>query len=316
MGTIIFIILIFLLSIALYFSGNKIMKSDSSKSELKFGSLLKKISFGIGFIGFIIILIDSTTVISPGNTGVVTFFGNVSNKPLQSGFHFINPLSSIEEIDIKTQVYTMSHKTNEGQVKGDDAIYILTKDGLQLGLEITVQWRLLESNVPKIYRTIGLDYEEKIVRPEIRSVIRDNAVKYFSTDIYSSNRANFVSDVSENLKKVFTARGFIMEQFLLRDVQLPQKVQNAINEKLAAEQESQKMEWVLSKEKKEAERKVVEAQGIRNAQNIITDGLTPAYIKWKYLHTLEIMSKSGNTTFMIVPNEASNVTSMVNFNNK
>ena len=146
--------------------------------------------FSVAIIAFSFLgmIFSTVKIIDPGEVGVVTTFGNVSPTPLENGIHFINPFSDIEYMDVRTQTYTMSNVHSEGEVNGADAITVLSSDALEIALEISVQYRLLASSAPNMYLTVGHDYVEKIVRPDIRSVIRNVSVNYSSSDLYSAKR--------------------------------------------------------------------------------------------------------------------------------
>ncbi len=253
-------------------------------------------------VAVVFLILATATVVPAGNVGVQVLFGNVQAEGLESGFHVINPLVEITNMDVRTQAYTMSATHSEGTIKGDDAIEVLTSDGLTLKLEVTVQYRLLPSMAPIVYRTIGEDYTEKIVRPEIRSALRDKAVNYVSTDLYSVKREDFVTRVTTLLDEGFKKRGLMLENVLLRDVQLPQSVQQSINAKISAQQDAQKMEFVLQKEKQEADRKRIEAQGIQDFQKIVSLGITPLLLEWKGIEATEKLANSPNTKVVVVGN--------------
>jgi regulator of protease activity HflC (stomatin/prohibitin superfamily) len=264
-------------------------------------------------IAFIILLAGSFVTIRPGEVGVQVFFGETQKETLMSGFHFINPLVEVVDMDARTQAYTMSAVTNEGQIKGDDAIQVLSRDGLTLQLEVTVQYHLSPESAPKVYSAIGLDYVEKVVRPEIRSALRDAAVNYNATDLYAAKRDDYTRLVKEKLFAAFNIRGIVLEGVLLRDIALPEKVRTAIDEKIAAEQESQKMQYILQRESQEADRKRVEAGGISDAQKIIAGSLTNQYLQYNYITTLKELVNSKNSTFVITPFD-SKLTPMLNVN--
>lgn len=262
-------------------------------------------------IGIIVIGQSSVVVIDPGHVGVQALFGDVLDEVLPNGLHVINPFVDVIQMDTKTQAYTMSGKANEGQLAGDDAIETLSNDGLTLRLELTVQYRLSQSEAAKVYRNIGVDYVEKVVRPEIRSAIRDGAVSYVATDLYSTKRDEFMLNVKKRIEKAFSERGIILENALLRDIELPERVREAINEKIAAEQESQQMVYVLQKETQEAERKRVEAKGISDAQTIISSSLSSQYLQYNYIQTLKSLADGKNSTFVIAPMDQK-LTPMIN----
>lgn len=273
-------------------------QSAENKSALK---IIKTLRILI-IVGIVLVIVFSSLVqIGPGEVGVPILFGSVQDNVLYSGLNIINPLMTVEIIDVKTQAYTMSVVREEGQRLGDDAITTLTSDGLTIKLDVTVWYRINATEAPNVLRTIGLDYTEKIVRPAIRTALRDISVRYTATDIYSTKRNDFVYEVSKNLEGAFEGRGIILERVLLRNVELPEKVREAIDEKIAAEQRAQQMVYILQKEKQEAERKKVEATGIAEAQKIISNTINPQYLQWKYIETLKDVINSKNSTFIIAP---------------
>jgi regulator of protease activity HflC (stomatin/prohibitin superfamily) len=249
---------------------------------------LKKYSI-LGLIAVIIIWLffSSIVVVEAGQTGVYHLFGKVKNEEVSSGFHLINPLAKITTMTIRTQDYTMSFVENEGNKRGVDSISALTKEGLEVDLDITVLYRLQEEKASDIYKEVGLDYEEKIIRPVIRSTIREVIATYNSKDIYSEKREQASANIYEDLNNLLKDRGIITEEVLLRNVKLPSNLANSIQEKLQAEQESQKYEFILQKEEKEKERKLIEAKGQRDAQAIINESLTPNYLYYLYIKELK-----------------------------
>lgn len=261
--------------------------------------ILSKVAFAIAVV---FLIFASAVVVPAGNVGVQVFFGNVDPDALESGFHVVNPLVEINNMDVRTQAYTMSGVHDEGQKQGDDAIEVLTSDGLTLKLEITVQYRLLPSAAPMVYKSIGEDYVDKIVRPEIRSALRDKAVNYVSTDLYSVKREDFVTRVNTVIEEAFKKRGLVLEGVLLRDVTLPQSVQLSINAKISAQQDAQKMEFVLQKESQEADRKRIEAQGIQDYQKIVALSLSQQILEWKGIEATEKLAASDNAKIIIVGN--------------
>lgn len=287
---------------------SKQIKDNPQLSKI-LGSIRIIVIIGI----FLAIVFASLVQIGPGNVGVTILFGNVQDNVLRSGLNIINPLVEVEELDVKTQAYTMSGIKDEGQQKNDDAIITLSSDGLSLKLDVTVWYRLNEGDAPNLLRTVGTDYVEKIVRPATRTALRDVSVKYPATDIYSSKRDDFVSEISKNLEKSFDGRGIVLEKVLLRNVELPEKIREAIDEKIAAEQRAQQMVYVLQKEKQEAERKQVEARGIAEAQKIISNTINPQYLQWKYIETLKDLMNSKNNTIVITPYDQK-LTPLLNLN--
>ncbi|MBE0432467.1 prohibitin family protein [candidate division WOR-3 bacterium] len=249
-------------------------------------------------------------IVPPGSVGVQVLFGRVlTGSTLSEGLNIVNPFVNLEIMTVRTQAYTMSIATEEGQRYGDDAIVVLTRDGLEVMMDLTVWYHLLGSEAANVFQKIGSDYVDKIVRPAARTAIRNTSVRYMAVEIYSDRREEVQTEISKALNKDFSDRGIALEKVLLRNISLPAKVKNAIEVKLEAEQEAQKMEFVLQKEKKEAERKQIEASGIAEAQEIIARSLTGergrAYLSWKYLENLKNLYESPNNTILIAPYDKS-----------
>lgn len=268
------------------------------------------------YVAMVVVLLMSALVqIGPGHVGVPILFGNVQDNVLRSGLNFVNPLVEVEKLDTRIQAYTMSGVKDEGAVQGDDAITTLSSDGLSLKLDVTVWFKLSENETPNLLRSIGTDYIEKIVRPATRTALRDVTVMFTATDIYSSKRDDFISEITKNLEKSFVGKGILLEKILLRNVELPSRVKEAIDEKIAAEQRAQQMVYTLQKEKQEAERKKVEAGGIADAQRIISNTINPQYLQWKYIEALKELMNSKNNTIVITPYDQK-LTPLLNLNQK
>jgi len=259
-------------------SNNKFMNMNNVKG---------KIFWAIGAFIVIVILFNIFVVIPVGTTGVRTLFGKVKDKEISSGLHVINPLEHIERMSIRTEEYTMSGVHGEGQKAGADQISALTNEGLPVDLDITVFYHLNESKASDVYKELGLNYQEKIIRPEIRSIIREIIAQYNAKDVYSEKRAEVSQKIQERMIESIEPRGIAIEQVLLRNVTLPAKLSSSIQEKLQAEQDAQKYDFILEKEKKEADRKRIEAEGQRDAQIIISESLTPKYLQYTYIKELK-----------------------------
>jgi len=220
---------------------------------------------------------------------------------LKEGLHFVNPFSSVIRLDTRTQAYTMSGTVREGRIRGDDAISTLTKEGLRVKLDLTIWYRVNPEKAGEIYRTIGMGYEDKIVRPGVRTVIRAVTSRFTTEDIYSEKRPQVTASIQDMAEEMLEERGMICEEVLVRNVALPDKVRDTIYLKLAGEQDALKMEFVLKKAEKEAEVKVVEAKGIMQAQRIINRTLTVKYLQHEAIQTYKSLAGSENTTFIIMP---------------
>ncbi len=260
-----------------------------------------KVARGIAFLLIIAgVLSKSIVQIGAGQVGVKTLFGKVQNDVLSSGLHVVNPLVEIRRLDVKTQNYTMSGIHDEGQQAGDDAIRVLTADGLEVTIDLTVLYKLLPSEAPKLLRETGEDYTDKIVRPVTRTKIRDNSVYYEAIALYSTKRDEFQQRIFKSIEDDFKKRGLLLEQLLVRNITLPQSVKATIEQKINAEQDAQKMQFVLLKEKQEAERKRVEAQGIADYQRIINTGLTDQQLQYEQIKAYLELAKSPNSKVIIM----------------
>ena len=257
-------------------------------------------------VGVVVIAIGiSSSVVKQvdaGHAGVQSLFGKVDNKVLHSGLNLVNPLVEVTMFDIKTQNYTMSGVHDEGDKGGDDAIRVLSADGLEVIIDLTVLYRVLPTEVPRILQEIGADYKNTIVRPITRTKIRDNAVYYDAVALYSTKRDEFQSRIFKGIESDFKSRGLVLEQLLVRNITLPQSVKVTIESKINAEQEAQKMQFVLQKEKQEAERKRVEAQGIADYQKIINTGLSDQQLQYEMIKANRDIATSPNTKIIIMGN--------------
>ena len=255
----------------------------------------------LGFV-FILsgILVSSIIQINPGEIGVKILFGSIQNDVLGSGLHFINPLLDVKRIDVKTQNYTMSGINDEGQKEGDDAIRVLTSDGLEVTIDLTVLYRVVSTDVPMLLKETGNDYRDKIVRPITRTKIRDNAVYYQAVELFGNKRDEFQLRIYKSIEDDFKKRGLMLEQLLVRNITLPTSVKASIESKINAEQDAKKMEFVLQKEKQEAERKRVEAQGIADYQRIINTGLTDQQLQYEQIKAMKEIALSQNSKVIVM----------------
>ena len=202
--------------------------------------------------------------------------------------------------DIRTENYTMSGVHDEGAVRGDDAIRVLSADGLEVIVDLTVLYKVVPSEAPRILKEVGTDYRNVIVRPICRTGIRNNAVYYDAVSLYSTKRDEFQNRIFSAIESNFKERGLMLEQLLVRNLTLPESVKAAIESKINAEQEAQKMTFVLQKERQEAERKRVEAQGIADYQKILSSGLSDRLLQYEMIKAI---TNSPNAKLIIMTNE-------------
>ncbi len=287
-----------ILGIIFFIIGSALLKADQK---------VAKIAKPFRIVGFVMIglglVTSSVRQVDAGYVGVKTLFGKVQRETLGSGLHFINPLMDVTFIDIKTQNYTMSGVHDEGVKSGDDAIKVLTADGLEVTIDLSVLYRVNPAETPKLITDIGINFEDKIVRPITRTRIRDNSVYYDAVSLYSTKRDEFQSRIFKTIETDFKQRGLILENLLVRNITLPASVKSTIEQKINAEQEAQKMQFVLQKEKQEAERKRVEAQGISDYQRIINESLSDKQLQYEQIQAMKELAKSSNTKVIVMPSK-------------
>jgi prohibitin 1 len=226
-------------------------------------------------------------VVPAGNVGVVDFFGKVSDKTLKAGINMVNPLSRVINFSVKTE-----------ELK--ETMNVPSKEGLTVTLEMSVLYHLDPEKAADVYKTIGPNYLEVILEPQIRSVARGVTSSYDARALYTAEREVLAKAVLGEIKALVEPRGIFVESTPLRQVGLPQRVTDAIEEKLKAEQESQRMQFVLMKERQEAERKGIEAKGISDFQTIVAKGISDQLLRWKGIEATEKLANSSNTKIIIV----------------
>ena len=231
-----------------------------------------------------------------GEVRIQVLFRQTSNETLESGFHVINPLVNVVRMDIRTQAYTMSAKTNEGQIKGDDAIQVLSRDGLTLQLEVTVQYHLSPSSAPVVYNKIGLDYVEKIVRPEIRSSLRDAAVDYAATDLYASKRDDYTNKVRDKLISSFKDRGIVLEKACCCAISYCRRMSAPRSTKKSPPNENRKnLQFVLQRESQKPIASALKLTAFRMRRRSSRSSLTNQfYLQYNYITTLKELANSKN----------------------
>lgn len=241
----------------------------------------------IGLVVLILLVGNPVTVIPAGHVGVKDLFGRVSSSVLPPGVRIVLPFTRVIKMSVKTQ-----------EVK--ETAEVPSKEGLIMDLEGSLLYRLDPQKADDIYRTIGKNYQEIAVAPQIRSAIREITASYEAKVLYSAERERISRETLELFKKLAGDRGIIAEAVLLRKIGLPEVVANAIQEKLRREQESEQMKFVLQKELQEAERKRIEAQGIADFQRIVAAGISPALLEWKGIEATEKLAMSQNSKVVVI----------------
>lgn len=237
----------------------------------------------------IILLMASTTSIPTGNVGVLTLFGRVTGETLPEGIHLVNPLKSVQKLSVQTQ-----------SVK--ESANVPSNEGLILALDTSLLFRLDKDKAAFVYQTVGDNYAEKIVEPTLRAAIRASTSAHSANALYTNARELVQQQIQDELRTQLAPRGVIVENVLLRDVQLPAMLKGSIEAKQQAEQDALRMSFILQKEKQEAERKRIEAQGIADFQKIVATGISPQLLEWKGIEATEKLAASANAKIVIIGN--------------
>jgi prohibitin 1 len=239
-----------------------------------------------GLVLVVALALSTVKVVPPGHVGVLVLLGKVYGT-ISEGVHLVNPLANMELMSVRTKEI-FEHAE------------VPSREGLNVVLEVSLLYHVLPQQADQVYRNLGLNFEEILVKPQFRSAIRDNTVKHESKDLYTSGREMVTGEIFTELSKDLSPRGLYVEKILLRRIQLPQSVTEAINSKLAADQDAQRMQFVLVKEKQEAERKRIEAQGVQDFQKIVSQGLSEQYLRWKGIEATRALAESPNSKIVIV----------------
>jgi len=226
-------------------------------------------------------------VVNTGKVGILSVFGNVSDRTLNAGLNVKNPFAKVTQLSVRTEEYTMSAAETEGRVLGDDSVEARASDGALVKIDVTVLFRLRADSAVKVFKDLGERYESKIVRPVIRSAIREVIAKYTVNEVYSTKRDEIAGAIKEQITKSVDQRGITVEETLFRDVKLSEALSASIELKLTAQQEAEKYVFVLDRERKEAERKVIEAKGQKEAQTLVAQGLSDKYLQYLYIVNLK-----------------------------
>jgi regulator of protease activity HflC (stomatin/prohibitin superfamily) len=242
-----------------------------------------------GAILLLLLLFSSTTSIPTGNVGVLTLFGRVTGDVLGEGIHLINPLKSVQKLSVQTQ-----------SVK--ESANVPSNEGLILALDTSLLFRLDRNKAAQVYQTVGDNYAEKIVEPTLRAAIRASTSSHTANALYTNARELVQQQIQDELTAQLSLRGVIVEAVLLRDVQLPAMLKSSIEAKQQAEQDALRMSFILQKEKQEAERKRIEAQGIADFQKIVAQGISTQLLEWKGIEATEKLALSNNTKVVVIGN--------------
>ncbi len=280
----IFLLLIGVVALTMFIAAKKrfqVMRTQTVKASMNLAA-------GIAAAALIGAFSQLFTVIPAGHVGVIDFFGIVSENTLKAGINMVNPLAKV----IKFSVQTKELKEN---------MSVLSREGLTIGLEISALYRLEADSAAAVYRKISDgDYENIILIPQFRSVSRSVTANFAASALYSTERERLGENVMAELSKIVGTRGIIIESTPLRNVALPSQLTDAIEQKQRADQESQRMEFILTKERQEADRKRVEAQGVADFQRIVATTISEQLLRWKGIEATLKIAESTNAKVVII----------------
>lgn len=246
---------------------------------------------GLGILAFVIVILafSAVTRVGTGQVGVLTLFGRVTGEVLPEGMHVINPLKTNNEMSIQTQTIKESAS-------------VPSSEGLVMNLDTSLIYHLNPDKASEVYQKIGANYENVVVEPTLRAAIREATASHTANALYTGEREMVAKQIYDQLTSELNRRGLLVENVLLRDIQLPMTLKASIESKQQAEQEALAMSFRLQKEKQEAERKRIEAAGIRDFQQIVAQGISPALLEWKGIEATENLAKSGNAKVVVIGN--------------
>ncbi|KFD39456.1 prohibitin family protein [Schleiferia thermophila] len=233
------------------------------------------------------VVLPGCAVIRQGDVGVKRTLGKISKREVQPGLTFYNPFF--------TTILRVPTRTTNIEIRMD----LPSKEGLNVKADISILYHVNERKATDVIATIGKDFETSMILPVFRAAASDVTAKYMAKDMHSGNRLGIENEIRNTMAELLEPRGFVIEAVLLKTIQLPPGLYRAIEEKLEAEQDAERMKFILQREKLEAERKLVEAQGIRDANKLISEGLTPAILQYKTIEAYRELSRSPNTKIII-----------------
>jgi prohibitin 1 len=266
---------------------------DPSRSRIIDGGggrgVLRLAALGIAAFLLVILFFNSVTRVGTGRVGVLTLFGRVTGETLGEGIHVINPLKTNNEMSIQTQ--TIKESAN-----------VPSSEGLMMSLDTSLIYHLNPDRAADVFQKIGADYENVVVEPTLRAAIREATASHTANALYTGEREMVAKQIYDQLVSELNKRGLSVENVLLRDIQLPATLKAAIEAKQQAEQESLAMNFRLQKETQEAQRKRIEAAGVRDFQQIVAQGITPSLLEWKGIEATETLAKSANSKVVVIGN--------------
>lgn len=257
--------------------------------NVRSGSVPRLLGLAVAAFVGVLLVSNCITRVESGHVGVLTLFGRVTGEVLPEGMHLVNPFKVNHEMSIRTQ------ETKE-------SASVPSSEGLMMALDTSLIYHLNPEKAADVYQKIGPKYQEVLIEPNLRAAIREATASHTANALYTGEREMVAKQVNDTLASLLGPRGIVVESILLRDIQLPQTLKSSIEAKQQAEQEALAMNFRLQKEKQEAERKRIEAAGIRDFQQIVAQGISPQLLEWKGIEATETLSKSANTKVVVIGN--------------
>jgi len=246
---------------------------------------------GLGIVAFVLVILFFSSVarVESGNVGVLTLFGRVTGEVLPEGIHLVNPFKTNNEMSIRTQ-----------EIK--ESASVPSSEGLVMNLDTSLIFHVDPAKASDVYQKIGPNYQTVLIEPNLRAAIREATASHSANALYTGEREMVAKQIFDQLAGLLGQRGFIVESILLRDIQLPATLKSSIESKQQAEQEALAMSFRLQKETQEAQRKRIEAQGIRDFQQIVAQGISAQLLEWKGIEATESLAKSPNSKVVVIGN--------------
>jgi regulator of protease activity HflC (stomatin/prohibitin superfamily) len=250
---------------------------------------LRLIALAVAAFLLIIVLFASVTRVESGHVGVLTLFGRVTGEVLPEGMHLINPFKTNNELTIRTQ-----------EIK--ESASVPSSEGLVMNLDTSLIYHLDPEKASDVFQKIGPSYETVLIEPNLRAAIREATASHTANALYTGEREMVAKQIHDQMAGILGTRGILVESILLRDIQLPLTLKSSIEAKQQAEQDALAMNFKLQKETQEAQRKRIEAQGIRDFQQIVAQGISPQLLEWKGIEATENLAKSSNSKVVVIGN--------------
>jgi len=251
------------------------------------GTVMKLLGLALAAFLLVVLLFSSVARVESGHVGVLTLFGRVTGEQLSEGIHLVNPFKVNHELSIRTQ-----------ELK--ESASVPSSEGLVMNLDTSLIFHLNPEKASDVYQKIGPNYVNVLIEPNLRAAIREATASHTANALYSGEREMVANQIRDQLMGLLAQRGIVIESILLRDIQLPQTLKSSIEAKQQAEQEALAMNFRLQKEKQEAERKRIEAAGIRDFQQIVAQGISPQLLEWKGIEATETLEKSPNAKVVVI----------------